>query len=692
MKARQDELKKRRAIEEEKRQQQKAALVVRKVIQRMRAATVNNIEELYAELEIVQGEQEEKMGPEAGKVREEGEKAFVQVQSRLEAEREKIAEAERKQLEEEDKLKQEEEWIAALAKAAFDEVEKAEAEVVNASEVAEPISAGAKGFTAEELMKASQAALEASELAENTIKEAKVIIVNKRREFGNGPEAETMKNSADFKGLSERCKVARETLVKITKAALASKDKASRMLAAEKKEQDLRDLFSKYSVSDNECLNREEVSSFVSDEYGFDIASETLDKIFGKLASGGGGVPLQRFKELRSMAAIEKSVVRAREKKAEEENIRAEVEEIGRELGEAHDGNLKAQAAAKKFLPGASAALSAEEMDNALTEAEGELSAPKKTLEDCRDRMKELEGRFDGADADIKKFVKQRLSEVRQRASSIQSALRSTGESLAERRASLDRVRIAELEDLRLKTVTAVRSIMQSEGKTGSEMFEAVGEGSAVKYEAFATLVKSVPARCPPDVMPEALRQDVLEEQQLKRLFQHVAGGGHSEIDRERFALMITRVAYRVGTETMLTEDRSIKSRVRRRLEAGEVLEELGLPEEDDGGVRRVRCMATRDDQEGWATLVGTHGTVFLRPWGAFYRCVNEAVITDGQTVTEGKTVRRLRKGEIVEALDLERKDTSIGVMRVKCRAVCDATLGWVTTVGNAGTAFLEPC
>jgi len=192
--------------------------------------------------------------------------------------------------------------------------------------------------------------------------------------------------------------------------------------------------------------------------------------------------------------------------------------------------------------------------------------------------------------------------------------------------------------------------------------------------------------------MPEVLRRDMLEEPQLERLFCHIVMDGTGMLDKERFVAMLTRLAYRVERDTVLTQDKSIKSKVCRRLEAGEVVEELGIPEIEGENVRRVHCRTARDNLEGWATVSGSQGTIFLAPRSAFYFCVSEAVITDGMQVADSKTVRRVQKGEIVEALDLEKKDVSIGVMRVKCRAIRDGTLGWVTVVGNAGKTFLEPC
>lgn len=76
----------RRALEDERRAQQQAALGVRKLIQKVREATADSIDELGAQLQQAQQGQLEQMGPrEAQRVREEAEQALSQARARLQA-------------------------------------------------------------------------------------------------------------------------------------------------------------------------------------------------------------------------------------------------------------------------------------------------------------------------------------------------------------------------------------------------------------------------------------------------------------------------------------------------------------------------------------------------------------------------------------------------------------------------------
>jgi len=73
--------------------------------------------------------------------------------------------------------------------------------------------------------------------------------------------------------------------------------------------------------------------------------------------------------------------------------------------------------------------------------------------------------------------------------------------------------------------------------------------------------------------------------------------------------------------------------------------------------------------------------------------CIKEAVLTDGLSVESSKTLRKVAPGEVLEVLEPPRKDeTCGGIIRVEVTALKDSVRGWVTTAGNMGTAFLEPC
>merc|ERR1712176_339329 len=175
------------------------------------------------------------------------------------------------------------------------------------------------------------------------------------------------------------------------------------------------------------------------------------------------------------------------------------------------------------------------------------------------------------------------------------------------------------------------------------------------------------------------------------KLFEHIVGE-EGELNQDLF-LELIKLYYKCVKSTVLTETISIKSKTMRRLEVGEVLECLEGPTKEEGAnVQRVRCQAVSDDVAGWVTIAGNQGTPFLEPGGNLYSVVKETVLTDGLSVQDAKTIRRVTKGEIIEVLEFGKKDATLGVKRTRGKAKQDGATGWITISGNQGTNFLEPC
>eukprot|EP00931_Biecheleriopsis_adriatica_P025091 TRINITY_DN154_c0_g1_i6.p1 TRINITY_DN154_c0_g1~~TRINITY_DN154_c0_g1_i6.p1 ORF type:complete len:1521 (-),score=627.15 TRINITY_DN154_c0_g1_i6:106-4536(-) len=73
-----------------------------------------------------------------------------------------------------------------------------------------------------------------------------------------------------------------------------------------------------------------------------------------------------------------------------------------------------------------------------------------------------------------------------------------------------------------------------------------------------------------------------------------------------------------------------------------------------------------------------------------FQKCIKEIALTTSLEVKDGKTVRKLVKGELVEVLEGTKVDSASSLPRIRCRALTDSKEGWVTTQGNQGSNFLE--
>lgn len=161
---------------------------------------------------------------------------------------------------------------------------------------------------------------------------------------------------------------------------------------------------------------------------------------------------------------------------------------------------------------------------------------------------------------------------------------------------------------------------------------------------------------------------------------------------KERF-LELIKLYYKTVKATVFTEEVSIKSKIVRRLEVGEVMETIEGPVKDEvSGIDRVKCKIVTDGVSGWVTICGNQGTPYLVPGGNFYSCVKETLMTDGLSVADSKTVRRITKGEVIEVLEFPKKDSSLSMQRLKGKAKLDGAVGWITVASTAGQTFLEPC
>lgn len=140
--------------------------------------------------------------------------------------------------------------------------------------------------------------------------------------------------------LQDRLLQSREKLSAPDEHLRTIKEKAARRVTAMRKEKELQDLFAKYDVDCDDQLGRQEIAELAKGE--FDLAEpseEFLQRVISTLVSpGAAGVTYEKFGRLRQMLAIERSQVKARQKRAdEEERRRRQAEEEERRIRERTD-------------------------------------------------------------------------------------------------------------------------------------------------------------------------------------------------------------------------------------------------------------------------------------------------------------------------------------------------------------------
>lgn len=157
-------------------------------------------------------------------------------------------------------------------------------------------------------------------------------------------------------------------------------------------------------------------------------------------------------------------------------------------------------------------------------------------------------------------------------------------------------------------------------------------------------------------------------------------------------------VYYQVNKPTVMMNVLNVQGgKVVRRLEVGEIIEHLEGPSQDETtGVKRIRGRATRDGTEGWATVEGDAGTVFLEKGGFIFTVLKDVALTGafemgvaGDAAAGKDLVQTLAAGDMLEVIEHEKKDETSGLRRMKVRARSNGAVGWATSYTGQGMVYL---
>jgi len=146
---------------------------------------------------------------------------------------------------------------------------------------------------------------------------------------------------------------------------------------------------------------------------------------------------------------------------------------------------------------------------------------------------------------------------------------------------------------------------------------------------------------------------------------------------------------YKCSASVAMTDELDIKSsKVLRKLAADEILTVLEGPvEEKAAGITRLKVRAAKDEKEGWVTLKGNAGTVYVEPHSKQYSVVQDQPLTKAfRTAGRGprvEEVRTLEKGELVELIEGPKEEQHPQETRLRVRALSDGAAGWISLQGN---------
>lgn len=229
---------------------------------------------------------------------------------------------------------------------------------------------------------------------------------------------------------------------------------------------------------------------------------------------------------------------------------------------------------------------------------------------------------------------------------------------------------------------------MTAADKSSQDLFGAVTSKEEVSEADFLAYAK----KC--DDLKE------IDKEKLTKVFKFMSGGADT-LSKEAFEAAF-RSFYKVVKQTVVTDHLSIKeSKTVRRLEVDEVLEVFEGPKtesvkegETDSSLVRVRGLILKDKLEGWVTISGNQGTVFLEPGGNLFKVKQANDVTEGLDAKESKKIQKLAPGAVFEVADLTAvKDEASGDMRLKGFVKGDGAMGYFSQTDAEGKkVFLEAC
>jgi len=188
------------------------------------------------------------------------------------------------------------------------------------------------------------------------------------------------------------------------------------------------------------------------------------------------------------------------------------------------------------------------------------------------------------------------------------------------------------------------------------------------------------------------LEQVDLTPAALKALFSNALESGSKALSKEVFERLAT-VFCRVTQDTPITKELEVTGdNAVRSLKANEIVALLEGPKKANGKLRRAKCRATTDGAEGWVTYNFPDGRKILVEGAHLFKTMKATHLCDSFDSTEAKDgVRRLKQGEVLEVLQMPKKDEETGAYRMEVRTRLGALEGWLTQVDKDGVIFAEP-
>jgi len=738
LRRKQEEERKLREVEMfKKREEQRATLAIRRELQKVKTAKLEGFEDAKKELEACLQKELENSGSQKSIIAAEVDSGVQQAKLRLDQMEEQRKRDEERRVLEEKQRKEAQEKADALVKQLVELLENAEAAAKKLKEEASPLGADSV-LELEDMITTAKAVEDSGVKAkEETKKCTEFILMNGKDMKDQGPATEGKPTFASVLQRINECTRATESTIT---SAREQRTRATTKAAALRKLEQTRALFEKYDADGDKTLSRTEVLKYAKDEYDFTLSPDAVESIFRVLVDEDQkGIAEADFQSLKvAVGVAREKAMDARRRDAREERerklaqMRAELKEkVDEASGLVDDADALLDKTEEHVQPLSQPTDDASAVDllDQVVKAEDLIKEGKDAVAAAR---KQIESLSEGVvDQEIQPWLNVEVQKLDGRTKPFDARITGATFTVARAREDTKKKEILELDRLRAKALTIMRHHQRAKTLKNEELFDELDTNKDGRIEETEFLAFFKSCERPPgnkkgknnetgtaegEVKDEDAKKEEVDKEdnepdhgigaddgptpeELAKVFDALDEDDEGYISKEHF-LSLIRLYMKVAKDTVLTSDLSIKdSKTLRRLEPEEVIEIIEGPvKEETVDVMRVRALVMKDALDGWITLSGNQGTVFLEEGGNLFKVVKETILTDSFELKEGgestrklkDTTRKLKPGEVVEVREWPRKEETSGLMRMQCRTKSDGRVGWATTVGNQGTVFLE--
>jgi len=228
------------------------------------------------------------------------------------------------------------------------------------------------------------------------------------------------------------------------------------------------------------------------------------------------------------------------------------------------------------------------------------------------------------------------------------------------------------------KASTSLREAARQPDTSIDKLFDDMAEGAEkISEAAFCKRLLSLPGL-------------ELQEEHAKLIARKVEAGGISK----HGLLSFIQKYYVVTTGIAITTDFDItKGKTLRKVEPEELIEVLEGPLVDEKTtLARVKGRSLIDAAEGWITIKGNQGSVFLKECSKPLYIVtsSDEVRLDPEAKAGAETVRSLKPLEVLEMMAGPKKETFEPAQKARGKALSDSATGWFTIRDKEGNVFAE--